>query len=248
MPAPNKASVYPERLTRRAADLPIAIGAETQSLFRRLHEAGVEVVNLFELYGRMKTRNAAAPSWYLARDSHWSAAGLALAAKAVSQRLEQRGWVSPGHIEFATRPVPVRRVGDVIRMLEEPQIEARLASESVTCLQVVHPDTGRVYQDDPESGILVLGDSFLRIFEQDEPGSAGFLAHLAYQLRQPVTSIVNDGGASTLVRQELFRRPDYLKFKKVVVWEFVERDIRFGIEGWQSVPLPPEPRSSNSFR
>jgi hypothetical protein len=27
---------------------------------------------------------------------------------------------------------------------------------------------------------------------------------------------------------------------KVVVWEFVERDIRLGAEGWQTVPLPPE--------
>ena len=59
----------------------------------------------------------------------------------------------------------------------------------------------------PESEVLILGDSFLRIYEQDEPGSAGFIAHLARELGQPLTSIVNDGGASTLVRQELARRP-----------------------------------------
>jgi hypothetical protein len=53
-----------------------------------------------------------------------------------------------------------------------------------------------------------------------------------------VTSIVNNGGASTLVRQELSRKPQLLVNKKVVVWEFVERDIRFGTEGWQIVPLP----------
>ena len=35
---------------------------------------------------------------------------------------------------------------------------------------------------------------------------------------------------------ELFR--DALAGKKVVVWEFVERDIRFGTEGWQDIPLP----------
>jgi hypothetical protein len=53
------------------------------------------------------------------------------------------------------------------------------------------------------AGILVLGDSFLRIFQQDEPGAAGFVAHLARQLQQPVTALINDGGASTLVRQQL---------------------------------------------
>jgi hypothetical protein len=30
----------------------------------------------------------------------------------------------------------------------------------------------------------------------------------------------------------------WLANKKVVVWEFVERDIRFGTEGWQKTPVP----------
>jgi hypothetical protein len=57
-------------------------------------------------------------------------------------------------------------------------------------------------------------------------------------LGRPLASIVNDGGASTLVRQELHRRPALLANKKVVVWEFVERDLRLGTEGWAKVPLP----------
>jgi len=55
----------------------------------------------------------------------------------------------------------------------------------------------------------------------------------------PLTSLVNDGGASILVRRELYRHPALLKNKQVVVWEFVELDIRLGTEGWQIVPLPP---------
>ena len=86
--------------------------------------------------------------------------------------------------------------------------------------------------------MLVLGDSFLRIYQTDNPNAAGFLAHLAKDLRRPVASIVNDGGASTLVRQQLSRNPDLLEGKKLVVWEFVERDLRFGMEGWQKIPIP----------
>ena len=85
----------------------------------------------------------------------------------------------------------------------------------------------------------MLGDSFLRIYETDEPGAAGFISQLARELKRPVASIVNDGGASTLVRQELNRRPALLSNKRVVIWEFVERDIRLGVEGWQHIPLPP---------
>jgi len=73
----------------------------------------------------------------------------------------------------------------------------------------------------------------------------GFIAHLAQYLRRPVSSVVNDGGASTLVRQELARRPQLLRGKTVVIWEFVERDLRFGIEGWKPVPLPMPELSRN---
>jgi hypothetical protein len=127
-----------------------------------------------------------------------------------------------------------------LRMLQVPQLERNAVAEKVPCYQVLRRDTLEPYRDDGSSEILVLGDSFLRIYETDEPGAGGFIAHLARELRQPVTSIVNDGGASTLVRQELSRRPAYLANKKVVIWEFVERDIRLGVEGWQRVPLPLE--------
>ena len=40
-----------------------------------------------------------------------------------------------------------------------------------------------------------------------------------------------DGGASTLVRQDLYRRPEMLRGKRLVVWEFVERDLRLGYRG-----------------
>src|SRR5205823_2848456 len=65
---------------------------------------------------------------------------------------------------------------------------------------------------------------------------------------RPLASIVKDGGASTLVRQELFRRPQLLAHAKVLVWEFVERDLRLGTEGWQIVPLPPEVATTQTPR
>jgi hypothetical protein len=52
-------------------------------------------------------------------------------------------------------------------------------------------------------------------------------------------SLVNDGGGSTLVRRELGARPLFLRHKKVVLWEFVERDISLGVDGWPLVGLPP---------
>lgn len=243
VPAPNKESVYPEKLSARAGGIRGAVCEQTSELLRELTAAGVEVVDLFELYAAAKqaSGSSAGAPFYLAQDSHWSPAGVDLAVKAVAQRLLERGWVKPGAIDYELKPAPVERVGDVIRMLKSPPIERAMTPEKIPCRQVVQPGNGKPYRDDPGAEILVLGDSFLRIYEQDEPGAAGFIAHLARELRQPVASIVSDGGASTLVRQELFRRSSLLANKKVVVWEFVERDIRFGAEGWQIIPLPPAP-------
>ena len=122
-------------------------------------------------------------------------------------------------------------------MLKTPRIESLFEPQEIRCEQVVASQDGQPYRDDPDAGILVLGDSFLRIYEQDEPGSAGFIAHLARELGQPVTSLVNDGGASTLVRQELARKPHLLTGKNLVVWEFVERDISLRHAEWEDVRI-----------
>jgi hypothetical protein len=238
--APNKSSVYPEKLSRRAERLADAVSPTTRSMLERLRAAGVEVVDLFELFQRSKPASPAEPtdSLYLAQDSHWSPAGLELAARVVAQRLLELGWIQRGDTTYDRRTVSLRRRGDIVTMLDSPPLESRWDPEPVVCTQIVQADSGEAYRDDPAAEVLVLGDSFLRILQQDEPGGAGFLAHLAHELAQPVASVVNDGGASTLVRQELYRRPALLASKRVVIWEFVERDIRFGAEGWPVVPLP----------
>ncbi len=238
MPMPNKESVYPEKLTRRAAELGQVIGSDTRQVVTRLKAANVDVIDCFELFASAKSRGSAAGPFYLAQDSHWSPAGVELAARAVARRIEELGCIKAGSVGYETKSVTFQRFGDILRMLQVPQLEATIPRETISCEQVVRHDTGQLYRDEANSEILVLGDSFLRIYETDEPGHAGFIAHLAKELRQPLTSIVNDGGASTLVRQELCRRPAWLAHKKVVIWEFVERDIRLGTEGWQRLALP----------
>ncbi len=237
MPAPNKASVYPDMLTTRAAGVPESVNSATRAILAKLKEAGVETVDLFELYAEAR-RKEKDIEYYLAQDSHWSPAGMRLAAEAVAQRLLETGTVEKGTVGYELKPVAVERYGDVLRMMRALHVERRYEPQRMNCTQVVAAETGKAYQDDPNSPVLVLGDSFLRIYERDEPGSGGFVAHLAYHLGFGLTSIISDGGASTLVRQHLARRPALLQGKKVVVWEFVERDICFGTEGWQVIPLP----------
>jgi hypothetical protein len=148
------------------------------------------------------------------------------------------------------------------------------ASGLITSSDMERPGTYR-YPGEPSS-TLVLGDSFFRIYQNREPqslgelvdhtadpesgggregktttrllpGSAGFLSHLALSLRAPLDFIVSDGGASTDVRRSLSTNPEILEGKKVVIWEFAERDIQLGRAGWQDVPLPPMLVTSRTF-
>ncbi len=239
VPVPNKESVYPEMLARRAEGAGVIVCEQTRRLLEELQTSGIEYVDLFEEFRRARQEEPSAnPRWlYLSQDTHWSPMGARLAAAAVARRVLAGSTVKRGNRPYVERSVSVRRLGDLVQMLQVPHIERALEPESLECLQVLESATGTPYHDSPASDVLILGDSFLRIFEDDEPGSAGLIAHLARELGQPLTTIVNDGGASTLVRQALSRRPALLLLKRLVIWEFAERDIRFGTEGWQIVPL-----------
>ena len=101
---------------------------------------------------------------------------------------------------------------------------------------LIYDTTVTPFKDDfRKSEILILGDSFSRIYQTDSPVNAGWIAHFAKNMNRPVASIVSDGGASTLVREKLARKAGVLKGKKLLIWEFVERDLRFGAEGWKDV-------------
>jgi acetyltransferase AlgX (SGNH hydrolase-like protein) len=240
VPVPGKASVYPEMLASRAAGGSGPVNVRTVEVVEKLRESGVEVVDLCAVLLKEKSQQSEGGEtrYYLSQDTHWSPEGVDLAARTVASRLVELGWTAKGTVAYDLKPAPVERHGDVIEMMKAPRVAKAVPKESFPCTQVVTSETGDLYRDDPESDVLVLGDSFLRVYEIDEPTSAGFVSHLARELGKPLASVVNDGGASTLVRQELYRKPSLLSGKKVVIWEFVERDIRFGTEGWQAVPLP----------
>jgi hypothetical protein len=239
MPVPNKESVYPEMLARRAEGSGVLVCETTRRLLDRLEQSDIEYVDLFAVFREARERESRSDSGrlYLAQDTHWSPGGARLAAGAVARRVLDGGPIHPGDRTYRERSVTVRRYGDLVEMLHVPHLKRALEPESIACLQVVRADSGTLYQDEPESEILILGDSFLRMYEEDEPGAAGFIAHLARQLGQPLASIVNDGGGSTLARQALSYRPMLVRNKKLVIWEFAERDIRYGTQGWRIVPL-----------
>ena len=133
--------------------------------------------------------------------------------------------------------VSQQEVSERAQTLDSTETPADSLVDSAAVQEAIAYDTVRTpFKDDfRKAKILILGDSFSRIYQTDSPVNAGWIAHFAKEMGRPVASIVSDGGASTLVREKLARKAGVLKGKKLLIWEFVERDLRFGAEGWKEV-------------
>ena len=276
MPVPGKPSVYPDQVTGRAAGRERQFRSPTLALLDSLQRQGVATVDLFAAFQTAREsggRENTGPL-YLARDTHWTPLGAQIAAQAVAAKLSEIHLSPATRKEFHTQRVAVRRWGDILDMMQIPGLRGAFAAETAQCVQVLDPALGPLVpgaSDRPgtycypgqQAAILVLGDSFCRIYQYPEPqslgempagattghtsdsgtkrllpGSAGFISHLALALKSPVDAIVSDGGAATDVRRKLSTNPEILEGKHVVVWEFAERDIALGSQGWEDVALP----------
>ena len=271
MPVPGKPSIYPDQVTRRAVGNERQFRSPTLELIEELQRQGVATVDLFAAFQEM--RGSGGPL-YLARDTHWTPRGAQIAAQKVAAKLSELHIPPLTRKEFRTQSVTVTRWGDILDMMQIPGLRSAFAAETAECAQVLDPALGPLVpgaSDRPgtycypgqQAAVLVLGDSFCRIYQYPEPqslgkmptaattarpaetggkrllpGSAGFISHLALALGSPVDAIVSDGGAATDVRRKLSTNPEILEGKRVIIWEFVERDIALGSQGWQDVALP----------
>jgi len=245
MPVPNKETIYPDRLTRNASPELAGLVGHGFHVLAELRANGIEVVDLYSAFreDRKQDKNFQ-DALYLKDDTHWCLRGLVRAAHDAALQVRAKPWFAgrADSINYQRKACTVMRDGDVIAMSKLPvanffTYKLPFAGQEVECEQV-YADSTTLYQDDfRKARVLILGDSFSRIYQTDAPRSAGWISHLAAELGEPVASLVSDGGASTLVREKLARKPGVLRGKKLVIWEFVERDYRFGDGGWKSIEI-----------
>jgi alginate O-acetyltransferase complex protein AlgJ len=256
VPVPTKEEIFPDKLgiTPEERALGARFVGQVVNPFERkflveLGDKGVEVVDLLPGFLAARTAEVAAaarapapapvspaPGLFQAQDTHWTNRGLELAAHTVAERVRRYPWfaaLAAHRHTYSTRPAPFSRHGDLHSRLPEAD-KARYAPEALVGDQVF-TDAGVPYEDDPDSPIVVLGDSFTGVFELMDCEHAGVSAHLARELGYPVDLVMSYGGGPN-VRQKLLRRGvEALAAKKLVIWMMTARDLHDFWEGWQMV-------------
>jgi len=244
VPTPVKPTIHPEMLSARADPARTVRNRSFESFVDDLRAEGVRVYDPAPLLMRRKAEGGAQ---YLATDTHWRPGAVAAVADELAATIagDLEGEPAAGYHRVAER---VANFGDVARMLELPAGQDRFDPETVR-LPSVRDAGGEGWRPDPRADVLVLGDSFSNIYHLPGMGwgaHGGFAAQLAAALDRPVDLIArNDAGAhaSRAELVELLGGPDphRLVGKKVVVWQFAERELALG--DWKVLGFPPAPEA-----
>ncbi len=255
---PGKPSIYPERLTGVDG---LKLAGHGKAILDSLASLGLNTVDLYTPLLAAKVDDASLGALYLDDDTHWTPRGAELAAGEIAKKVNamvDAGLINIGEpsMDYVASDSLADRMGDIGEMSglnkfnvfkaqqvtghvvaqQEVSEHMEAPTDSLSDSTVVRDTVKTPFKDDfRKSKILILGDSFSRIYQTDAPVNAGWIAHFARNIGRPVSSIVSDGGASTLVREKLARKAGVLKGKKLLIWEFVERDLRFGAEGWKTI-------------
>jgi alginate O-acetyltransferase complex protein AlgJ len=241
VPTPVKASLHPEWMSGRYRKAGPVIRNPSYNRWIDSLDEGVLVFDPAPLLAQH--RNLTGAAQYLESDTHWTpqamqhvAAGL---SRFICEHIELSDYTGARLTRHAGR---VRNPGDIAAMLTLPSSQRSYPDQAVDILEVRDNETS--WQSDTGADVLVLGDSFSNIYSLDSMGwgaSAGFVEQLSFELARPVDSILrNDGGAHEtreMLSRELARGRDRLGGKRVVVWQFSERELAVGDWRTDSTPM-----------
>jgi alginate O-acetyltransferase complex protein AlgJ len=244
VPVPDKSVVQPAQLTSRLAyDQPVEPpnNPDFPALVAALRAAGVDVFDPTPA----KLDPGDAPR-FLVNDTHWTPQWMQAVAADLAEYATANVKLgrAPAGSALRVEETRVRRVGDLVDMLQLPAGQTMFPPQEVTVGRVVDAETGGPWHPSPDADVLLLGDSFTNIYSAEPMGwgdSAGFAEHLSHRLGRPLDRISrNDDGAHAtrqMLSALLKRGKNRLAGKKVVVWQFAVRELTAG--DWKLLDMTP---------
>lgn len=180
---------------------------------------------------------------YLETDTHWRPETVEHVAERLKAFLEEHVRLpavpSPGYRRL---PQTVTNLGDITVMMKLPAGQTLFPMQQVTIHQVVRGNN--LWRPDPNADVLLLGDSFSNVYSLGEMGwgeGAGLAEQLSFVMQRPLDVIIrNDAGARStreMLSRELARGYDRLAEKRVVIWQFANRELAVGDWRVDSAPM-----------
>jgi len=222
VPVPTKLDIDPTLLGAKPGAV---VQPWSRKLLDDLAQAGVETVDLqTELQGKDLWRK---------QDTHWKPEGAEAAAEIVAHRIRAYPWFAQSlrdSIHLARHDTSWTDFGDLRDRLS-PEVRTAWAQEAVKGGRFTGPDT-KPWDDADNASILLLGDSYLGVYQKIPPRAAGFSSHLAAGLKVPVSVIMGWGGGPEAPKKLAARGAQGLQGKRLVVWVMSSRDLFRFPSGW----------------
>jgi hypothetical protein len=237
LPVPVKPMIEPEHLWIGSRAVTRLQNPSYPSFVKILGSEGIEVLDPTSLI--LERKHSTGKAQYLQRDTHWTPEAMEAVADSVAEKLRELS-----HSDFPSQSNPgveslaVRQSGDLTGMLDLPRSAPLFADQEVS----IRPNRnakGSPWKPDPSSPVLLLGDSFARIFSAEDLGwgrDAGLAERLSEKLGGNIDVLAINAGGSSSTRQSLARSPDRLEGKKFLLYEFSMRDLAAG--DWTVIPIP----------
>ena len=248
VPIPVKAAMQPGKISARpvTGDL---VNRSWLKLQKRLTENGVRLFDVRPILHKYATDGK---DVFLARDTHWRPESMRAVAEELAKYCKALFPDMDENDNLQSRLLQIKGQGDIAKMLTLPENMQMYADQEVEIEQVINKQ-GEFWQPDRMADLLLLGDSFTNIYSRSSLGwdaGAGFAEQLSYLLQHPVDLLArNDSGAYVtreMLAVELQRGRDRLAGKKLVIWQFSERELAFG--DWKPIALHlGEPEESGFF-
>jgi alginate O-acetyltransferase complex protein AlgJ len=241
VPVPTKDEIFPEEIDGRGKGFAgRVVNPWERKLLADLGAAGVETIDLLPPFLAAREPDKVERELvFQHQDTHWTDRGLRLAARLIAARIKEYPWYAAAaaraRVALHAKETTFTQAGDLRSRLPAAE-QRKYKQEKLVAHQVMRAD-GTPYDDDPDSPIVVLGDSFTGVYELMAPEHAGVSAHLALDLALPVDLVMSYGGGPN-VRQKLLRRgAEALATKKLVVWIMTARDLFNYFEDWKPLEL-----------
>jgi hypothetical protein len=238
VPVPTKLEIYPEKLDAKLSGYSDrVVNPAFRKLLASLASEGVEVVDLLPALLREKAANGR-DLLFQHQDTHWTDRGLRLTADLLAARVKKYPWyaeLAKQKRSYELRETNFTRFGDLQSRLPQGE-QSNYKPETLVAHQVL--SAGTPYDDEPDSPVVLLGDSFTGVYELTDAEHAGVSAHVARGIGYPLDLVMSYGGGPN-VRQKLMRRGvQALGTKKLVIWMMTARDLYNYWEDWEPLNKP----------